>query len=95
MHAFNFTAKKKVALACNSCTGWVGGAGNSVAVNSCVRSTDFSVSYFVLEKHLTVYLNSTKTGAGWLKEFSPRRLTILDICLDLVTWSVENHLGFG
>ena len=36
MHAFNFTAKK-VALACNSCTGWVGGAGNLIpvpAVNS-------------------------------------------------------------
>ena len=31
MHAFNFTAKK-VALACNSCTGWVGGAGNLIAV---------------------------------------------------------------
>ena len=36
MHAFNFTAKK-VALACNSCAGWVGGAGNLIpvpAVNS-------------------------------------------------------------
>ena len=36
MHAFNFTAKK-VALANNSCTGWVGGAGNLIvmpAVNS-------------------------------------------------------------
>ena len=31
MHAFNFTAKK-VALACNSCAGWVGGAGNLIAV---------------------------------------------------------------
>ena len=31
MHAFNFTAKK-VALACNSCGGWVGGAGNLIAV---------------------------------------------------------------
>ena len=30
MHAFNFTAKKKVALACNSCTGWVGRAGNLI-----------------------------------------------------------------
>ena len=27
MHAFNFTA-----LACNSCAGWVGGAGNLIAV---------------------------------------------------------------
>ena len=36
MHAFNFTAKK-VTLACNSCTGWVGGAGHLIpvpAVNS-------------------------------------------------------------
>ena len=31
MHAFNFTAKK-VALACNSCAGWVGGAGNLISV---------------------------------------------------------------
>ena len=31
MHAFNFTAKK-VALAYNSCAGWVGGAGNLIAV---------------------------------------------------------------
>ena len=31
MHAFNFTAKK-VALACNSCAGWVGRAGNLIAV---------------------------------------------------------------
>ena len=28
MQAFNFTAKK----ACNSCAGWVGGAGNLIAV---------------------------------------------------------------
>ena len=33
MHAFNFTAKK-VALACNSCAGWVGGAGNLIAVHA-------------------------------------------------------------
>ena len=36
MHAFIFTAKK-VALACNSCSGCVGGAGNLIpvpAVNS-------------------------------------------------------------
>ena len=36
MHVFNFTAKK-VALACNNCTGWVGGTGNLIrvpAVNS-------------------------------------------------------------
>ena len=46
---------KKVALTCNSCTGWVSRAGNSIAVNSRVRSTDFSVSYFLLEEHLTVY----------------------------------------
>ena len=32
MHAFKFTAKKKVALAYNSCVGWVGGAGNLIAV---------------------------------------------------------------
>ena len=31
MH-FNFTTKEKAALACNSCTGWVGGAGNLIAV---------------------------------------------------------------
>ena len=31
MHALNFTAKK-VGLACNSCAGWVGGAGNLIAV---------------------------------------------------------------
>ena len=31
MHVFNFTTKK-VTLACNSCAGWVGGAGNLIAV---------------------------------------------------------------
>ena len=31
MHAFNFTAKK-VTLAGNSYAGWVGGAGNLIAV---------------------------------------------------------------
>ena len=31
MHVFNFTAKK-VALACNNCAGWVGGASNLIAV---------------------------------------------------------------
>ena len=41
--------------------GWpVGGAGNLIAVpaaavNSPHTSTDFGVSYFLLEKHLTVY----------------------------------------
>ena len=30
-HAFNFTAKK-IALACNSCAGWVGRACNLIAV---------------------------------------------------------------
>ena len=54
MHAFNFTAKK-VALACNSCAGWVGGAGNLIAVPAVIQITDFGVSYFVLEEHLTVY----------------------------------------
>ena len=29
MHAFNFTAKK---VALNSCAGWVGGAGNLIAM---------------------------------------------------------------
>ena len=59
MHAFNFTAKKFV-IACNSCAGWVGGAGNLIAVPAAAvnrprTSTDFSVSYFLLEEHLTVY----------------------------------------
>ena len=31
VHVFNFTAKK-IALACNSCAGWVGGTGNLIAV---------------------------------------------------------------
>ena len=31
MHAFKFTAKK-IALTCNSCIGWVGGAYNLIAV---------------------------------------------------------------
>ena len=31
MHAFNLTTKK-VVLACNRCTGWVGGAGNLISV---------------------------------------------------------------
>ena len=31
MHAFNSTAKN-VALGCNSCAGWVGGAGNLISV---------------------------------------------------------------
>ena len=54
MLAFNFTGKK----ACNSCAGWVGGAGNLIVVpevNICVRSTDFGVSYFLLEGHPTEY----------------------------------------
>ena len=49
---------KKVALACNSCIGWVGGACNLIAVlpvNSLRTSTNFGVSYFLLEEHLTVY----------------------------------------
>ena len=56
MHVFNFTVKKAT-LACNSCAGWVGGAGNLIAVPAVVhvRSTDFGVSYFLLEEHLTVY----------------------------------------
>ena len=34
MHAFIFTTKKValLPLACNSCAGWVGGAGNLIAV---------------------------------------------------------------
>ena len=31
MRLINFTAKK-VTLACNSCAGWVGGAGNLIVV---------------------------------------------------------------
>ena len=57
MHAFNFTAKK-VALACNSCTGWVGRAGNLIAVAAVtvrIQSTDFGISDFLLEEHLTLY----------------------------------------
>ena len=46
---------KKVALACNNCAGWVGGVGNLSEVNSRVWSTDFGISYFLLEGHLTVY----------------------------------------
>ena len=43
---------------------------------------------------ITLCLNSTKTGAGRLEEsVSPRRLTVFDMGLDLVSWSVENHLG--
>ena len=55
--AFNFTAKK-VALACNSCAGWVGGAGNLIAVAAVtvrIQSTDFGISDFLLEEHLTLY----------------------------------------
>ena len=59
MLAYNLTAKK-VSLACNSCAGWVGGAGNwyqCLRLTVCVQSTtaDFGVSYFLLEKHLTIY----------------------------------------
>ena len=51
MHVFNFTTK--------SCAGWVGRAGN--LIRQClwltvrVRSTEFGVSYFELEEHLTIY----------------------------------------
>ena len=44
--------------------------------------------------HLVDVVRGAKTGAGRLEEFSPRRLTVFDIRLDLVAWSVENHLGF-
>ena len=56
-----------------------------------IRSTYFGVSYFLLEEHLTVYYTVFEfyEDAGRLKEFSPRRLTVLDIRLDLVAWSVE------
>ena len=103
MHASNFTAKK-VALACNSCAGWVGGAGNLIAVpavNSPRTIYEVLTSASVIScwknilPYITLYLNSTKTGTGRLEEFSPRRLTVLDIRLDLVAWSVENHPGFG
>ena len=46
---------KKVALASNSCTGWASGACNLIAVPAVNRSTDFGVSYYLLEEHLTVY----------------------------------------
>ena len=97
MHAFNFTAKKS----CNSCAGWVGGAGNLIAVPAVNGPRTVLTSASVIScwknilPYITLYLNSTKTGTGWLEEFSPRRLTVLDICLDLVAWSVENHPGFG
>ena len=61
----------------------------------CIQLSRSFRSYFLLEEHLTVYLNSTKTDTGRLEEFSPRRLTVLDIRLDLVAWSVEDHRGFG
>ena len=49
--------KKKVALACSNCAGWVGGAGNLIAVPAVnsprTEDTDFGVSYFLLEEHFT------------------------------------------
>ena len=39
--------------------------------------------------YITLYSNSTKTGAGRLEKFSPRRLSICEIWLDLVAWSVK------
>ena len=52
--------KLHMPVTANSCAGWVGGAGNLIAVpaaavNSPRTSTDFGVSYFLLEEHLTVY----------------------------------------
>ena len=98
MHACNFTGK--VALACNSCTGWVGGAGNLIpvpAANS--QRTKYQLRRQLIPvgrtSYITLYLNSTKTGAGQLEEFLPRQLTVFDIRLDLVAWSVKNHPGFG
>ena len=58
----------------------------SVSVNSCWKD---------ISPYITLYLNSAKTGTGRLEEFSPRRLTVFDISLDLVAGSVENHPGFG
>ena len=55
----------------------------------------FSPGRIQLQQYITLYLNSTKTGTGRLEEFLPRRLTVFDIRLDLVAWSVKNHLGFG
>ena len=98
MHAFNLPLKK-VAIACNSCTGWVGRVGNLIpvpAVNSLRTKYRLRCQLFPVGRtSYTLYLNSTKTDAGWLEEFSPRRLTVFEIRLDLVAWSVENHLGFG
>ena len=46
----------------------------------------------VFKSCVTLYSNSTKKAA---RKVSPRRLTVCEIRLDLVAWSVENHLGFG
>ena len=46
---------KNVALACNSYTGWVGGAYQCLQLTVRVQSIDFGISYFLLDEHLTVY----------------------------------------
>ena len=73
----------------------MGGAGNLIAVLA-VNSphTKYRPRHQLFPVGRTSY-RSTKTGAEQLEEFSPRRLTVFDIRLDLVAWSVENHLGFG
>ena len=47
------------------------------------------------EDRLTIYYTVFEFYKGRLKKFSPRRLAMCEIWLDLFTWSVENHLGFG
>ena len=77
----------------------MGGAGNLIAVPVVNRPrTKYWIRYQLFPggrtSYITLYSNSTKTGAGQLEEFSPRQLTVCEIRLDLVTWSVENHPGF-
>ena len=93
--------KKKVALD-RSCTGWVGGAGNLIAVLTVNRPcTKYRLRHQLFPgwknilPYITLYLNSVKTGAMRLEEFSPTRLTVFDLDLHLVAWSVENHPGCG
>ena len=92
MHAFNLTAKN-VALACSAVlVGWVEQAAYEVLTLASVVSCWKNILPYI-----TLYSNSTKTGAGQFEEFSPRRLTIFDICLDLslgqskTTWILDRN----
>ena len=75
MYVFNFTTKK-VTLAGNSCAGWVGGAGNLIAVPAVNSPHDLASvisCWNNILPYITLYSNSMKTDAGWLEKFSPRQ----------------------